>query len=68
MEGKIILFMGVDKAKFRRPVVPGDRLELHVKIEHRRPPVWRFSGVGIVDGKKVADAEFSAMLADPPSK
>lgn len=66
-ENKIILFMGVEKAKFRRPVVPGDQLELHVKISHRRPPVWRFSGVGIVDGKKVAEAEFSAMLADPPS-
>ena len=67
MENKIILFMGVDKARFRKPVVPGDRLELHVKITHRRPPVWRFSGVGMVDGRKVADAEFSAMLADPPS-
>ncbi len=67
MENKIILFMGVDKAKFRRPVVPGDQLELHVKITHRRPPVWRFSGVGMVDGKKVAEAEFSAMLANPPS-
>lgn len=65
VDGKIILFMGVEKAKFRRPVVPGDQLELHVKITHRRPPVWRFSGVGIVDGKKVAEAEFSAMLADP---
>ncbi len=67
-DNKIILFMGVDKAKFRRPVVPGDQLELHVKINQKRPPVWRFSGVGIVAGKKVAEAEFSAMLADPPSK
>jgi len=66
-DNKIILFMGVEKAKFRRPVIPGDVLELHVKIVHRRIPVWRFSGVGIVDGKKVAEAEFSAMLADPPS-
>jgi len=66
VEGKVILFMGIDKAKFRRPVVPGDRLEIHVSIAHRRPPVWRFEGIGIVDGKKVAEAEYSAMLSDPP--
>ncbi len=65
MDNKIILFMGVDKARFRRPVVPGDQLELHVRIAQRRPPVWKFAGIGMVDGKKVAEAEFSAMLSDP---
>lgn len=64
-EGKIVLFMGVEKAKFRRPVVPGDRLEIHVKVAQRRPPVWKYEGVARVDGKVVAEASFGAMLAAP---
>ncbi|MEM8771751.1 MAG: 3-hydroxyacyl-ACP dehydratase FabZ [Pseudomonadota bacterium] len=63
VEGKIVLFMGVDKARFRKPVVPGDQLRIHVSTIQRRPPVWRFSGEAEVDGKRVADAQFSAMLA-----
>ncbi len=63
VEGKIVLFMGVDRARFRKPVVPGDQLRIHVRTEHRRPPVWRFASVAEVDGKRVADAQFSAMLA-----
>jgi len=62
-EGKIVLFMGVDKARFRRPVVPGDQVRIAVRTAQRRPPVWRFEGVATVDGKKVAEAQFSAMLA-----
>lgn len=62
-EGKIVLFMGVDKARFRRPVVPGDQVRIAVKTVQRRPPVWRFEGVATVDGKKAAEAQFSAMLA-----
>ncbi|WP_428409405.1 3-hydroxyacyl-ACP dehydratase FabZ [Hyphococcus sp.] len=62
-EGKIVLFMGVDKARFRRPVVPGDQVRIAVRTVQRRPPVWRFEGVATVDGKKVAEANFSAMLA-----
>ena len=62
-EGKIVLFMGVDKARFRRPVVPGDQLRIAVRTVQRRPPVWRFEGVATVDGKKTAEAQFSAMLA-----
>lgn len=63
VEGKVVLFMGVDKARFRRPVVPGDQLRIAVKTVQRRPPVWRFEGVASVDGKRVAEAQFSAMLA-----
>lgn len=63
VEGKIVLFMGVDKARFRKPVIPGDQLRIHVTTEHRRPPVWRFASEATVDGKRVADARFSAMLA-----
>jgi 3-hydroxyacyl-[acyl-carrier-protein] dehydratase len=62
-EGKIVLFMGVDKARFRKPVVPGDQLRIHVKTAQRRPPVWRFEGEAYVEGKLVADATFAAMLA-----
>ncbi len=62
-EGKIVLFMGVDKARFRKPVVPGDQLRIKVGTLHRRPPVWKFVGDASVDGKRVAEAQFSAMLA-----
>lgn len=64
-EGKVVLFMGVDKAKFRRPVLPGDRLEIHVKVAQRRPPVWKYEGVAKVDGKVVAEASYGAMLTAP---
>ena len=63
VEGKVVLFMGVDKARFRRPVVPGDQLRIFVKTVQRRPPVWRFEGLATVDGVRVAEAQFSAMLA-----
>ncbi len=62
-EGKVVLFMGVDKARFRRPVVPGDQLRIAVRTIQRRPPVWRFEGIATVDGKRATEAQFSAMLA-----
>ena len=62
-EGKVVLFMGVDKARFRKPVIPGDQLKIHVRTVHRRPPVWRFESVAYVEDKKVADAQYSAMLS-----
>lgn len=62
-EGKIVLFMGVDKARFRKPVIPGDQLLIKVRTAHRRPPVWRFEGEATVAGKLVAEATFAAMLA-----
>ena len=61
-EGKIVLFMGVDKARFRKPVVPGDQLKIKVSTIQKRPPVWKFSGEATVDGKRVTEATFSAML------
>jgi 3-hydroxyacyl-[acyl-carrier-protein] dehydratase len=63
VEGKIVLFMGVDHARFRKPVTPGDQLRILVKTVQRRPPVWKFTGEALVDGKRVAEADFSAMLA-----
>ena len=63
--GKIVLFMGVDKARFRRPVIPGDQLRIAVRTVQRRAPVWKFEGIATVDGKRVAEAQYSAMLAQP---
>ena len=64
-DGKIVLFMGVDRAKFRRPVVPGDRMEIEVTVTNRRPPVWKYEAHARVDGKLVAEAAFGAMLTEP---
>lgn len=63
VEGKIVLFMGVDRARFRRPVFPGDQLCVHVRTIKKRPPVWRFEGVAMVGEDRVAEAQFAAMLA-----
>lgn len=63
-EDKLVYFMSIDGAKFRKPVVPGDVLELHVEVVQNRGPVWKMSAVGIVDGVKVAEAQLSAMIAD----
>lgn len=64
-EGKIVFFMGVEKAKFRKPVRPGDQLEIYVSVAQRRPPVWRYDGIAKVNGKVVTEASFSAMLTAP---
>ncbi len=61
-EKQLVYFMSIDKARFRKPVTPGDQLELHVHVEHARKNVWRFNGTAMVDGQKVAEAVFSAMI------
>jgi 3-hydroxyacyl-[acyl-carrier-protein] dehydratase len=61
----IVYFMGIDKAKFRKPVVPGDQLHLHVRKLRSRGPVWRFYGEARVNEQVVAEAEISAMIVDP---
>jgi len=61
---KLVYFMGIENAKFRKPVVPGDALYLHIKIIQNRGNVWKFEGIAKVDGKKVAEAIFSAMVVD----
>ena len=63
-EGKIILFMSVDKCRFRRPVVPGDIVRLEVEVARARGEVVKFHGRAMVDGKLAAEAEFAAMLYD----
>jgi 3-hydroxyacyl-[acyl-carrier-protein] dehydratase len=64
---KLTYLMGIDGAKFRKPVVPGDRLELVVEVTKQKGPVWKQVGRAIVDGQVVAEAEFLAMLADRKS-
>ena len=49
----------------RKPVWPGDLLELHVKKVASKGPLWKFRGVAMVEGKKVAEADFGAMIVDP---
>ncbi|MCW5737512.1 MAG: 3-hydroxyacyl-ACP dehydratase FabZ [Enhydrobacter sp.] len=63
-EGKLVYFMSIDGVRFRRPVVPGDRLELHVKKVQSRGNVWKFDGKALVDGKVAAEATFAAMIRD----
>ena len=59
-----VYFMTIDKARFRRPVRPGDMLRFPVKAIRHRGPVWRFSGEAFVDDELCAEAEFSAMIFD----
>ena len=60
--GKVVYFMSIDGAKFRRPVMPGDQMRVEVTRKHRRGPVWKFQGVAKVDGVVVAEAVYSAMI------
>jgi len=60
----LVYFMSVDQAKFRRPVVPGDVVEYHVKKLRHRGGVWKFAGEARVDGQKVAEAVVTAMVVE----
>ncbi|NDF12955.1 MAG: 3-hydroxyacyl-[acyl-carrier-protein] dehydratase FabZ [Proteobacteria bacterium] len=62
---KLVYFMSIEEAKFRKPVLPGDRLELHLKAIKNRGQVWKFEGTGMVDGQRVAEAIITAMITDP---
>lgn len=62
--GKVVYFMSVEGAKFRRPVVPGDVLRIHVAKERNRGNVWKFNAVARVDGVAVAEATYAAMIMD----
>ena len=59
-----VFLMGVDGARFRRPVVPGDRLELKVEVVKRKGPVWVQGCQALVDGQLAAEAQFMAKIAD----
>ncbi len=58
----LVYFMNIDGGKFRRKVVPGDVLELHVTVKRGGSRIWKFHGRGMVGGEMAAEAEFSAMI------
>ena len=63
-EGKLVYFMSVDNARFRRPVFPGDRLDVHVIKQRHRGNVWKFEGRAKVGTNLMAEAVFAAMILD----
>jgi 3-hydroxyacyl-[acyl-carrier-protein] dehydratase len=65
--GKVVYFMTIENARFRKPVVPGDTVHIHVEKIQSRGTVWKFKGVAKVDGKVCAEATFSAMISDKDS-
>jgi 3-hydroxyacyl-[acyl-carrier-protein] dehydratase len=64
LKDKVVYFMSIDKAKFRKPVRPGDRLEYKVSTIKHRGKIWQLKGEAFVDGELVAEAELKAMIVD----
>jgi 3-hydroxyacyl-[acyl-carrier-protein] dehydratase len=64
LEGKLVYFLAIDDARFRKPVGPGDQLHIHVKKEQNRRNIWRFRAEAKVDGNLVAEAAVTAMIMD----
>ena len=64
--GKLVYFMAIDGAKFRKPVEPGVLLRLEATFVQKRASVCKFEGIARIDGQVVAQANFTAMIADPP--
>ncbi len=64
--GKLVYFMAIDGAKFRKPVEPGVLLRLEATFVQKRASVCKFEGIAKIDGQVVAQANFTAMIADPP--
>jgi 3-hydroxyacyl-[acyl-carrier-protein] dehydratase len=65
--GKLVYFMSIDEAKFRKPVEPGVLLSLEVEFVQKRATICKFAGKALIDGAVVAHANFTAMIADPPA-
>ncbi|MEK9679814.1 MAG: 3-hydroxyacyl-ACP dehydratase FabZ [Rhodospirillaceae bacterium] len=63
-ENNLVYFMSIENARFRKPVVPGDTLMIHVTPKQSRGKVWKFEGVAKVDGAVVAEATYTAMIVD----
>ena len=59
-----VRFIGIDKARFRRPVMPGDQLKLILEVVKHRREIWVFDAVALVDGKKAAEAQIMATLQE----
>jgi len=67
-QNPLVYFMTLDKTRFRKPVVPGDVLELHVSVVRGRGKIWKFWGEGKVGGEIVAEAEYSAIIVTRDDK
>lgn len=65
--GKLVYFMAIDGAKFRKPVEPGCLLDLHVEIVQNKRTICKFAGKALLDGAVAAECQFTAMIADPPA-
>jgi 3-hydroxyacyl-[acyl-carrier-protein] dehydratase len=65
--GKLVYFMAIEEAKFRKPVEPGCLLRLEAKFVQRRATVCKFEGMARVEGEVAAQVRFTAMIADPPA-
>ena len=65
--GKLVYFMSIENAKFRTPVEPGVLLRLECVLIQRRGPVWKFGGKAYVGDRLATQADFTAMIADPPA-
>jgi 3-hydroxyacyl-[acyl-carrier-protein] dehydratase len=65
--GKLVYFMAIEGAKFRQPVEPGVLLKLEVEFTQKRSTVCKFAGRATIEGKLAAEANFTAMIADPPA-
>ncbi len=63
-EGKLVYFMSIDDARFRRPIVPGDQMRVHVQKTRSRGPVWKFSSQVTIEGRLAAEARYTAMIPD----
>lgn len=63
-QAKVVYFMSIDSARFRKPVTPGDTLRIHVTKKAQRGNAWKFSAQAKVDGVVVSDASYSAMIVD----
>jgi 3-hydroxyacyl-[acyl-carrier-protein] dehydratase len=61
---KVVYFMGIDKARFRKPIFPGDQIRIEVEKDRARGKVWRFNGVAKVDGKVAAESTYTAIMVD----
>lgn len=68
LPGTLYYLVGIDKAKFKRPVVPGDQLELRAKFKRRIGPIWRYETEALVDGKVVVSAEITCAPGEPEAQ
>ena len=66
--GALVYFMSIEKAKFRKLVLPGDVLKLHVAVTRARSKIWKFKGFAKVNNQLVAESEFTAMMVDQLNK